>query len=260
MSHYKYREFTESHVNALIENKLIFSQCDNFNDPFDSQPPINIVTYASLKKLVQDRPLSALLSPEQLHETVLAEIEDVNKHINEGRFEEHPIYNYFDTIRQVVYPRLIYCLSQTNRNILLWSHYASSHTGFCIKYDLDLLLENINICYHDEVTYNNTLPDLMLSLFDDCGGNFVKEILFQKSEDWSYEKEYRLILDGACASENGEIKAVEYPPKAVKRIYFGLQSDITNREQLMESLAGRDIEFFEMVKAKSTIGIYANKI
>ncbi len=36
----------------------------------------------------------------------------------------------------------IYSLSATYNDELLWAHYANSHQGFCIEYDLDLLLES----------------------------------------------------------------------------------------------------------------------
>ena len=29
-------------------------------------------------------------------------------------------------------------------NDLMWAHYANAHKGFCIEYDLDLLIDNIN--------------------------------------------------------------------------------------------------------------------
>ncbi len=33
----------------------------------------------------------------------------------------------------------ITCFSETNKSILMWSHYASNHTGFCIEYDFSKL-------------------------------------------------------------------------------------------------------------------------
>ena len=35
----------------------------------------------------------------------------------------------------------IYSLSQTPLDELLWAHYACNHTGFCVEYDLDKLME-----------------------------------------------------------------------------------------------------------------------
>jgi len=30
---------------------------------------------------------------------------------------------------------LVVCLNEKKDNILMWSHYAKNHTGFCIEYD-----------------------------------------------------------------------------------------------------------------------------
>jgi len=35
----------------------------------------------------------------------------------------------------------IYSLSKNHLDELLWAHYANSHKGFCIEYDLDMLLK-----------------------------------------------------------------------------------------------------------------------
>ena len=45
----------------------------------------------------------------------------------------------------------IFSLSKTYRDELLWSHYANSHKGFCIEYDLKQLLtgQNANHRYFD---------------------------------------------------------------------------------------------------------------
>lgn len=47
----------------------------------------------------------------------------------------------------------IYSLSSTCRNELLWAHYANSHQGFCIEYDLNTLLT---------VDYNDSLYIIFL--------------------------------------------------------------------------------------------------
>ena len=36
----------------------------------------------------------------------------------------------------------IYSLSKTFIDELLWAHYGNSHKGFCIEYDLDILLNS----------------------------------------------------------------------------------------------------------------------
>jgi uncharacterized protein YjaZ len=59
----------------------------------------------------------------------------------------------------------IYSLSKTYKDELLWAHYANSHYGFCIEYDLDILISTYkrdNI-YSFLVTYSNTPPQIGIS-------------------------------------------------------------------------------------------------
>jgi hypothetical protein len=51
----------------------------------------------------------------------------------------------------------IYSLSRTPLDELMWAHYANSHTGFCIEYDLDRLIleartmwDVVDVAYHEE--------------------------------------------------------------------------------------------------------------
>lgn len=64
----------------------------------------------------------------------------------------------------------IYSLSKPKENEtfpcneLLWAHYANSHKGFCIEYDLDILLKNhssqFDIRNQIHVVYKNERPEV----------------------------------------------------------------------------------------------------
>ena len=57
------------------------------------------------------------------------------------------------------------CLSETPSSILMWSHYAMNHTGFCVEYDFNnLSAENHYILEHlEKVNYTDQLPSLPLA-------------------------------------------------------------------------------------------------
>ena len=101
--------------------------------------------------------------------------------------------------------------SETQRNLLMWAHYASEHKGVCIGYN-PKMLENKNQQYKsyfdnedvfglkkvnydkisfdsehiDEITRNNTITDESFDLL-------AERALTTKSDEWSYEKEHRYI-------------------------------------------------------------------
>lgn len=135
----------------------------------------------------------------------------------------------------------IYSLSESYNDELLWAHYANSHKGFCIEYDLDLLLESYSIdkVYSFPIKYSKNPPEIGVSdLSDKDGISIVKKLAGNKSERWKYEKEHRIITD-----KSGEHT---YNFKAVKAIYFGLRMPETWKEEMMNLLKGRGIKYYQI--------------
>ena len=139
----------------------------------------------------------------------------------------------------------IFSLSQTYKDELLWAHYAYSHQGFCIEYDLDILKEGYrNKIYSFPVKYNNTPPDIDFSDLNSKNQDLISKMLGFKSKRWEYEEEYRIITDFA-----GEFF---YPPNAVKAIYFGVRMPDKNKVKLIETLKGRGIKFYQIIQKSKT--------
>lgn len=105
------------------------------------------------------------------------------------------------------------CFSETHDHALMWGHYSNKHKGFCIEYDMDLLIEkNPKIAGQlIPVIYTVTRPIFdknMISSFDIKNGKlevaayankYFTKALVTKSKIWRYEKEWRVIskvIDG----------------------------------------------------------------
>ncbi|KEO72245.1 hypothetical protein EL17_18770 [Anditalea andensis] len=130
------------------------------------------------------------------------------------------------------------CFSELNKyeefhnQILMWSHYADNHKGFCVEYDLEPLKNEIDFTLKDYDFYNDkekylderniaiikaglfpveytsnrvNIPVTKLNQieFDDKGrvnyNSNIDELIYKtiivKSSNWSYEKEWRIIID-----------------------------------------------------------------
>ncbi|TYP93526.1 Protein of unknown function (DUF2971) [Fodinibius salinus] len=139
------------------------------------------------------------------------------------------------------------------RMIQMWAHYSDNHKGFCVEYDISSLkpanffkmYENKN-GYESYSSENNINLLILAGLFPiiyssnrvniprtklekltiDKDGNLINkvgidEILYKafitKSTKWSYEKEWRIILDGRISNYfNNKI-----PFPFIKHIYLG---------------------------------------
>ena len=86
------------------------------------------------------------------------------------------------------------CFSKTWRNPVLWGHYAGSHRGMCLGFD-------VSRTFLTEVKYVTCRPPLPKVLNEE----FMKHLLFAKFSHWQYEQEYRAYVnldeketDGLC--------------------------------------------------------------
>lgn len=139
----------------------------------------------------------------------------------------------------------IYSLSESYNDELLWAHYANSHKGFCIEYDLDLLLESYptDRVSSFPIKYSKNPPEVGVSDMSDKEMiSIVKKLAGHKSERWKYEKEHRIITD-----KSGEHA---YNFRAIKAIYFGLRMPEPWKEEMMNRLKGRGIEYYQIFQVK----------
>lgn len=148
----------------------------------------------------------------------------------------------------------IFSLSKVFDDELLWAHYADSHRGFCIEFDLEKLTslyykneyERLNVIYTDSPPQLDLLT-LMETLYvdtEDSSKQIQQLMLGYKSKRWEYENEIRII--------SNTTKNQDYDFRAVTAIYFGLRMDESNIIKVMQTLQGRGIKYFQMkLKSKS---------
>ncbi|MFA6196462.1 MAG: DUF2971 domain-containing protein [Sulfurimonas sp.] len=146
-----------------------------------------------------------------------------------------------------IYTSGVYSLSKSHLDELLWAHYANSHKGFCIEYELDTLLKfnketvfKTDELFYFDVEYKFDPYAFTTRDMDDLGDrtDFMKKMLGIKSKKWDYEDEFRII-----SIQSGIIK---YDYRAVKSIYFGLKMEEEQKDEIMRKLQGRGIKYYQI--------------
>lgn len=138
-------------------------------------------------------------------------------------------------------------------NELLWSHYANSHKGFCIVYDLDKLMSNpspdFDIRNLIHISYENKRPEVFET---DDTLQIQKKVFGTKSLAWQYENEVRLVFlkDG--------LKPVA--KDAVQAIYFGLNISLEHRRDIIDKMSGKNIDYFQIERIENTYQLKASKL
>lgn len=176
---YKYYTFDDMNLNigTLKSGKIHFSEPRRFNDPFDCSCEVlnpNVI-------LDEIRRKAGLLEIEKYY-------------FDKGKEK------LMETIDKINNDYITSCFSEDYKSILMWSHYANSHTGFCIEYDF-LKPPQIIINSLFPILYNDFRPNITHEILkyiknhqNDEFGNILFFTYLNKAEVWSYEKEWRIIF------------------------------------------------------------------
>lgn len=141
----------------------------------------------------------------------------------------------------------ISCFAERNDNILMWSHYADKHTGFCVEYDFSKMQSQEAKLMLFPVIYSKKRPLLPMSMFDFSDINNVRvadgplpyadiaESLLIKSDIWQYEEEWRIIhtlnhLDEQRLCEN-----------IITGVYLGANIDPENEKTIRDKAAHKGV-------------------
>ncbi|TOH99341.1 hypothetical protein CGI39_24055 [Vibrio parahaemolyticus] len=179
---FKYRDISKYTLEIFLNKQIYLPVSSQFNDPFDAQ----LLPSSFMQEL---RKLGATPSRDDfdLHESYVKE-----------RLKNYGIYS----------------LSRKPNDILMWSHYAQSHTGICIGFNEDIThyfcgydwpIWVMEVLYESEHPFKKILEDLQsksrfnsVNVFaNHCmlGQALLEAALTIKHESWKYENEVRVISE-----------------------------------------------------------------
>lgn len=274
---FKYYPNNDYSLGALSNNTVYLNSSDKFNDPYDCNLLIDKKTFKrkrlkfyanfvevkltnkDLNFMLYELSTALYLNKGIFFKNVsnLTEIEKINLEL----FEEKVKLNLnkfkdwnkaIDTVIDEEYNRMkeisnefrITCFTRDNDNMLMWSHYANNHKGFCIEYDLS----NID-CQND--IFHNLFPviycrnrlditNIFLKPRGQWGNNELWELykngFLRKDLTWKYEKEYRLIM------EYPDNPNIEFLP--IKALYCGCRMNKKEKDTLFKIVNEKGIKCY----------------
>lgn len=192
-------------------------------------------------------------------------------------------YEFFGNVSLARQQRYAACFSEEFKPTLMWAHYAKGHEGFCVEYDFKKYMKgceencgNILGCHNfmlnltlAPVHYSGSRFDattFLQTIFQQTLGIklnvqlppyhpdvlFMTKALLVKSEDWNYEKEWRLISPPENESKEEPPKSkllTRIPPTAV---YIGARADSETEEKLEFICNLKNIPCYKMVQTHTT--------
>jgi len=237
---YKYESFNTYSLANLKNQQLYFSSPITFNDPFDcaigcTLEDISQSNFAKIYDYYLAKDPSKFSKPVQL-----AVKEGLETHIEKELlklFTDMLKKSFIDSRNNILNNRGISCFSETSDEILMWSHYANKHQGFCLEFDTDFDPFNraIKISYSYQIPHINP-AELILN----SDSNQFLKMVTNKYKVWEYEKEWRVLHDEGNTSYG-------YPARSLTGIYFGPKINYAHLEIIALIVQGQnpDVKFYQ---------------
>jgi hypothetical protein len=223
---FKFRSFNKASMELFVNRELWFARPDSLNDPFECQfdfeswfDELGLFPYISKSEIIK---------------------------IKKGAS---------DTFNSLG----VCSFSKTRENLLMWSHYADEHKGFCIGFNetilskSDTVIKAVDVKYQDETPQKSVIRNFkvdgdkpVLSLDSDA----MHSIVGIKYTHWKYERERRLIV----ARSN----AYSFKPEGVVSITLGLRMpkrDKDTLKQLLSSPQWSHLKWYDTEKVKGRFAL-----
>jgi hypothetical protein len=257
---YKYKSLQgqgRGHLEQLFRRAEIYlAPPESFNDPFDCRVHMEFSKspHTYRKKLVSDLKKVRPEFNRKQREQLAADIVRSNPSGQRAYLEE---------LQGHVARELgVFCLCEQRDDILMWSHYGAGHSGVCLEFEVNLRLEasvsspSTNSSHRMpspmRVLYASGFPAVK---FQDSDERQVRALFLTKAEQWSYEREWRLI-----DWRGPGIK--KFDPRSLSGVIFGCRMPEKDRITLKEWIAAGPTQprFYEGVVAERSYSLHVQSL
>jgi hypothetical protein len=224
---YRYSNFNNEYwEKMLFGGEVYLTKASKFNDPFDCVINMNP---------------NKLFKSGKFRESLLLKFPILNE-INLNKLDEEEIWTIVEGLQDDLRAA---CFSETWKSILMWSHYANCHTGFCLEYDTEEMKDFKRsrlfpaLYLEDQIDITDYVMNLTL--------NTVLITMLSKAKEWEYEKEWRLLFTKEYTKEH------LYFRREIKSIILGVKYDGKHMNKIIDWAIKNKKEVY---KAKKMLGKY----
>lgn len=269
---FKYRAINEFSLDNLASDSVWVNSPSEYNDPYEFYEKNNI---DSLFRAIEKKHFSELvkifLNEIDLPKNILDQANDyeepiafVTKYIlkSSSNYSESEIDNLVGALnsitKQNVQEKLkekiwhtqsmmkVCSFCESPDVLLMWSHYADSHKGMCIEYDIERWRSDdirkrllFPVIYSDQI-YDSTKHLENYILNSDFNNLYPIISGTRKSLDWGYEKEWRLIFQIGPSFESQN-----YPMNCQSKVYLGMKMNAEDKNKVIDICQRKNIEVYE---------------
>ncbi len=268
---YKYRPVNKYSINNLQEDTVWLNSPNDYNDPYEFYEKIDFeAVNREITKKHFDELIERMTSKVQISQEIIDKAKESDKPIEmigkdlmkENQYTDLKIETFFNFIsdytaknnQRLISEKLefiqdsmkVSSFCEENSQFLMWSHYADSHKGFCIEYDIDHWNRSdfkrrilFPIIYQEEV-YDST-PHLLKSINQTEWNNLYPLLSGStKSKNWEYEKEWRFIINIGASFQRQN-----YPMDCQSKIFLGHKISIVHKKEIVEICKNKKLPVFQ---------------
>lgn len=250
-----YKYFAAERCAFFTHPRVRYSQLGAFNDPFEGRPEITSLATKENFLSVVNRVLPEEMKRayEQLPEHVRTRMTYAQVMALAEQLAHSKQSDMLDTLQAVgtvaaafITGKIdqvlgVFCLSEVPDSLLMWAHYASSHTGFVVEFDAlhpwfhEQKSEEDDLRRIRRVYYRDSRPSAPLSEMS------ATELFLVKSAHWAYEREWRIVRPLVDADETVSelpypVALFNVPPTAVTGVIMGARMTSENGARLRQAV------------------------
>lgn len=224
-----YKYVTAKTAIRILKGSIRFTQPGAFNDPFELLP--QFITPESFEPALQQISICC--------------VSGRRKGLYKSGKNEMDTYKSDIQARQIVSSLNkavgILCLSRNPESLLMWGHYGDEYRGAIVEFDESHEFFEGLI----PVTYRKNRP--IYDVSDFFGLQFPIADLCVKPNDWSYEKEVRVVRPlSNCAevdkdhNENA-VMTMDIPIDCIRGVVMGERMTVVNQRKIWELVKGTNL-------------------
>ncbi len=202
-------------LTAIRSGEVWFSSVSQFNDPFEARVRVSMDGDDGdwFREFGRHRPDTSSI--------------------------ERMIPEFEQGVRQDVEQVGLFCLAAKSDDILMWSHYADCHRGFCIGFRTT---NDSILCDAQPVEYGNDYP--VVDYFRMTREQRTRAMVLRKALHWQYEQEWRVV-------RVGQPGLAKYPHGMLTSVILGCEITQTDREAVLEAVSVLPVELYQAQRHES---------
>ena len=234
---YKYKPINQFTLDIIANDRIFYPLPGSFNDPFDTK--CSFKNKSALTQTADEKKIAQAFPDENPSDITVFTRTDLTQEI--------------DVFKNRLNNFGILSLTGNAKNILMWSHYAEDHKGICIEFERNEVNGLGDSGKTKKVNYTKNYPSLssktLLSKKDTESS--LMRVLYTKSESWSYEQEWRMLIP-----QGNTVYAV---PGKVKSIIFGARASNMDIDIIEQLIKNKNVVLNKAVLKESEFGIKLEK-